>query len=183
MNLTKRKEKIAKQFSEPDSLFFLLEVEHLFPEGREVVSFLEKEDKERVREFESIASRYVPLVGREIPNCCDCGGTIEQCEDYLVCDTCYDISTLIENSDLSPNRTSDYDRKPKFLDCISRYQARQDVVIDKKPYEKYLLRHYTDLSKVTKKQIVLMLTTLGVKDQIENLHLIHYELTGVPPKI
>ena len=88
MNLTKRKEKITKQLSKSDSLFFLLEVEHLFPEGREVVSFLGKEDEKRVREFESIASRYVPLVGREIPNCCDCGGTIKQGDDYFVCDTC-----------------------------------------------------------------------------------------------
>ena len=55
-------------------------------------------------------------------------------------------------------------------------------MIDKKPYEKYLLKHYTDLSKVTKKQIFLMLTTIGMKDQIENFCLIHYELAGVPPK-
>ena len=60
-------------------------------------------------------------------------------------------------------------------------QARQDVVIDKRPYEKYLSRYYGDFSKVTKKQIFSMLTNLGKEDQVENIHLIHYEITGVPP--
>ena len=185
--LTKRKESIVKQLSKSDSLFFLLEVEHLFPEKREVVSLLGKEDQERVRAFNAIASRYYPatrdlsrgLRGRSPP--CDCGGTIEQNNDYYVCDTCCKISTIIENSDRSPNRTSNYDRKTKFRECISRYQARQDVLIDKRPYEKYLLRHYGDLSKVTKKQIFHMLINLGKEDQVKHIHLIHYEITGVPP--
>ena len=124
--LTKRKESIVKQLSKSDSLFFQLEVEHLFSEEKEVVSFFEKEDEKRVSEL-------------------------------------------------------NYDRKPKFLDCILRYQAREDVVIDKQPYEKYLSRHYGDLTKVTKKQLFLMLTRLGREDQVENLHLIHHEVTGVPP--
>ena len=153
--LTKRKERIAKQLSNSDSLFFLLEVEPLFLEEREVVAFLEKEDEERGRKFESTASRSVPLVGRKLPNCCDCGGTIE--------------------------RDNDYDRKPKFRDCMSRYQARQNVVIDKRPYEQYLSRHYGDLTKVTKMQVFLMLTRLGREDQVENLYLIDHEVMGVPP--
>ena len=176
--LTKRKERIAKQLSGSDSLFFRLEVEHLFPEEREVVSFLGKEDRERVRTFESIASRYYPLVGRKLPKGCDCGGTIEQNNDYCVCDTCCKVSIAIENSSRLPNRVSNYDRKPKFRECISRYQARQYVVIDKRPYEKYLSK---DLSKVTKKQIFQMLTNLGKENQVKHIHLIHYEITGVPP--
>ena len=187
-----------KQLSKSDSLFFLLEVEHLFPEEKEVVCFFgtqSNEDQERVREFEAIASRYYPskrlrpndggLRGggtsfwRSLP--CDCGGTIEQNNDYYVCDTCFKTSTIIENSDRSPNRTSNYDRKAKFRECISRYQARQDVLIDKRPYEKYLLRHYGDLSKVTKKQIFHMLINLGKENQVKHIHLIHYEITGVPP--
>ena len=190
--LTKRKESIMKQLSKSDSLFFLLEVEHLFPEEKEVVCFFgtqSNEDQERVREFEAIASRYYTskglrhlgwgLRGRSLP--CDCGGAIEQNNDYYVCDTCCKISTIIENSDRSPNRTSNYDRKAKFRECISRYQARQDVLIDKRPYEKYLLRHYGDLSKVTKKQIFHMLVDLGKENQVKHIHLIHYEITGVPP--
>ena len=207
--LTKRKESVMKQLSKSDSLFFLLEVEHLFPEQKEVVCFFgtpSNEDQERVREFEAIASRYYPSKGlhplgtpatrnlspndgglkgggasfwRSLP--CDCGGTIEQNNDYYVCDTCCKISTIIENSDRSPNRTSNYDRKAKFRECISRYQARQDVLIDKRPYEKYLLRHYGDLSKVTKKQIFHMLINLSKENQVKHIHLIHYEITGVPP--
>ena len=209
--LTKRKERIFKYLdtkSEVNPLFFLLEVEHLFPEEREVVSFLGKgseapsEDQERVRAFEAIASRYYPRKGSTLTNPprglrplhphegdrkgrsplrCDCGGTIEQNNDYCVCDTCCKVSTVIENSSRLPNRTSNYDRKPKFRECMSRYQARQDVVIDKRPYEKYLSRHYGDLSKVTKKQIFRMLINLGKEDQVKHIHLIHYEITGVPP--
>ena len=198
--LTKRKESIVKQLSKSDSLFFLLEVEHLFPEGKEVAYFFgtpSNEDQERVRAFNTIASRYYPskelhplgtpatrdlsrgLRGRSPP--CDCGGTIEQNNGYYVCDTCCKISTITENSDCSPNRTSNYDRKAKFREYISRYQARQDVLIDKRPYEKYLLRHYGDLSKVTKKQIFHMLINLGKENQVKHIHLIHYEITGVPP--
>ena len=201
--LTKRKESIVKQLSKSDSLFFLLEVEHLFPEEKEVVYFFKKEDQERVRAFDAIASRYYPTKGlhpletppkdpKSLTFCvaggsrglhplgCDCGGTIEQNNDYYVCDTCCKISTIIENSDRSPNRTSNYDRKTKFRECISRYQARQDVLIDKRPYEKYLLRHYGDLLKVTKKQIFHMLINLGKENQVKHIHLIHYEITGVP---
>ena len=185
--LTKRKESIVKQLSKSDSLFFLLEVEHLFPEEKEVVYFFEKEGGERVRAFDAIASRYYPatrglsrgLRGRSPP--CDCGGTIEQNKDYYVCDTCCKISTIIENSDSSPNRTSNYDRKTNVREYISRYQARQDVLIDKRPYEKYLLRHYGDLSKVTKKQIFHVLINLGKENQVKHIQLIHYEITGVPP--
>ena len=196
-----------KQLSKSDSLFFLLEVEHLFPEEKEVVCFFgtqSNEDKERVREFEAIASRYYPSKGLRLlgtppkdtkslifyvaggsrginPLGCDCGGNFEHNNDYYVCDTCCKISTIIGNSDRSPNRTSNYDRKAKFRECISRYQARQDVLIDKRPYEKYLLRHYGDLSKVTKKQIFYMLVNLGKENQVKHIHLIHYEITGVPP--
>ena len=188
--LMKRKESIIKQLSKSDSLFFLLEVEHLFPEEKEVVCFFgtpSNEDQERVRAFNTIASRYYPtthdlsrgLRGQRPP--CDCGGTIEQNNDYYVCDTCCKTSTIIENSDRSPNRTSNYDRRAKFRECISRYQARQDVLIDKRPYERYLLRHYGDLSKVTKKQIFQMLINLGKENQVKHIHLIHYEITGVPP--
>ena len=209
--LTKRKERIFKYLdtkyrqnkSEVNPLFFLLEVEHLFPEEREVVSFLGKEDQERVREFEAIAERFVGFTSSPLngpmdnlkaskssvggglrglhPLRCDCGGTIEQGNDYCVCDTCCKVSTVIEDSSRLPNSASTYDRKPKFRECISRYQARQDVVIDKRPYEKYLSRHYGDLSKVTKKQIFHMLINLGKEDQIKHIHLIHYEITGVPP--
>ena len=188
--LTKRKESIMKQLSKSDSLFFLLEVEHLFPEEKEVVCFFgtqSNEDKERVREFEAITSRYYPATrngwgSRGInPLGCDCGGNFEHNNDYYVCDTCCKISTIIGNSDRSLNRTSNYDRKAKFRECISRYQARQDVLIDKRPYEKYLLRHYGDLSKVTKKQIFYMLVNLSKENQVKHIHLIHYEITGVPP--
>ena len=187
--LTKRKERIFKYLdtkyrqnkSEVNPLFFLLEVEQLFPEEREVVSFLGKEDQERVRAFESIASRYYPLVSRNLPKGCDCGGTIEQNNDYCVCDMCCKVSTVIEDSSRLPNSVSNYDRKPKFRECISRYQARQDVVIDKRPYEKYLSNRYGDLSRVTKKQIFQMLTNLSLEDQVKHIHLIHYEITGVPP--
>ena len=195
-----------KQLSKSDSLFFLLEVEHLFQGDKEVVCFLgtpSNEYEERVREFEAIASRYYtskglrPLGTPATRNdgglkgggasfwrrlTCDCGGgNVEQNNDYYVCDTCFKTSTIIENSDRSPNRTSNYDRKAKFRECISRYQARQDVLIDKRPYEKYLLRHYGDLSKVTKKQIFHMLISLGKENQSKHIHLIHYEITGVPP--
>ena len=60
------------------------------------------------------------------------------------------VATAIENFNLLPDRVTNYERKPKFRECMSRYQARQDVVIDKRPYEKYLSRYYGDFSKVTK---------------------------------
>ena len=167
-------------------LFFLLEVESLFPETREVVSFLGEDDQERIRAFGAIASGYYPLLGRKLPNCYDCGGTIEQSKDYCVCDTCCAISTVIESTGRLPIRVN-YNRKSKFRECLSKYQARQDVVIDKGLYEQLrsnLSRYYGvhDFSKVTKKQILSILSKLGKKKQVENIHLIHYEITGVAPK-
>lgn len=88
-----------------------------------------------------------------------------------------------------------YDRKIHFRDCINQYQGKQNSTIDDQVYkdlENQLENNYiligdkhTDrkirFSKVTKEQILMLLKDLEYTKHYENVHLIHYMLTGVKP--
>lgn len=86
-----------------------------------------------------------------------------------------------------------YDRKVHFRDCINQYQGKQNSTIDKKVYkdleEQFRLHHllkmdetgYKRFSNIKKEHIMLFLKELGYIKHYENIHLIHYVLTGIKP--
>lgn len=86
-----------------------------------------------------------------------------------------------------------YDRKVHFRDCINQYQGKQNSTVAKKIYtdlsDQFRLHHLLDedavgkaqFRNITKKHILLFLKELGYSKHYENVHLIHYNLTGIKP--
>ena len=89
-----------------------------------------------------------------------------------------------------------YDRKVHFRDCINQYQGKQNSTVPQEVYdnlEKEFIRHHLmpenheilpreEMFKNIKKEHILMfLRELEYTKHYENLHLIHYNFTGIKP--
>ena len=85
-----------------------------------------------------------------------------------------------------------YDRKIHFRDCINQYQGKQNSTIEPKIYKdlekQFKLHHLLNendekqkFKNITKEHILLFLKDLGYSKHYENVHLIHYTLTGIKP--
>lgn len=88
-----------------------------------------------------------------------------------------------------------YDPKIHFRDCIKQYQGKQNCTIPKKVYddlEEQFERHYLlegdestpkeiRFAKITKNHIMMFLKELNFPKHYENVHLIHYNFTGIKP--
>ena len=87
-----------------------------------------------------------------------------------------------------------YDRKIHFRDCIKQYQGKQNCNISTKIYTDLftqfknhhliLINEINDkdkLKNITKNHILVFLKELSYSNQYENVHLIHYNLTGIKP--
>jgi|UniRef100_A0A6C0H4J5 hypothetical protein len=119
-----------------------------------------------------------------------------------ICTKCYARQTVMKHNssytdidrvNISSKYT--YDRKVHFRDCINQYQGKQNSTIHQKIYDDlemqfkrhHLLRGGIDASKevkfadVTKNHILIFLKELGYSKHYENVHLIHYNFTGIKP--
>ena len=89
-----------------------------------------------------------------------------------------------------------YDRKVHFRDCINQYQGKQNSTVPQEVYdalETEFARHHLlpdncenmpreeKFCKITKEHILMFLRELEYTKHYENLHLIHYNLTGIKP--
>jgi hypothetical protein len=83
-----------------------------------------------------------------------------------------------------------YDRKVHFRDCMNQYQGKQNSTVAPIVYtnlEKELAAHHLLLpqekkfNNVTKEHISMFLKELGYTKHYENVHLIHYNMTGKKP--
>lgn len=89
-----------------------------------------------------------------------------------------------------------YDRKIHFRDCIKQYQGKQNSTIPDKIYtelEEEFRRHHLlcnennsnikqeKFKNITKNHVLIFLKELNYSKHYENVHLIHYNLTGIKP--
>ena len=84
-----------------------------------------------------------------------------------------------------------YDRKVHFRDCVKQYQGKQNCTIPSAIYtdleKQFSLHHLLNGDKdnpsrfnnITKNHILMFLKELGYSNHYENVHLIHYTLTGI----
>ena len=86
-----------------------------------------------------------------------------------------------------------YDRKVHFRDCVKQYQGKQNCTIPAVVYtdlEEQFQRHHllkgpkegpsdVRFENITKNHILMFLKELGYSNHYENVHLIHYTLTGI----
>ena len=130
--------------------------------------------------------------------------------DIYLCTVCYAHQATIKyNSSFNDidriNISSKYmyDRKIHFRDCIKQYQGKQNSTIHDKVYkdlEDEMFRHHILIDvkdkkidvtsdeykklrfkNVTKNHILMFLKDIGYSSHYENVHLIHYVLTGFKP--
>jgi ribosomal protein S24E len=123
-------------------------------------------------------------------------------DNTYVCQECFSQQEIIKHTpswnDIDRVNISQkymYDRKVHFRDCIHQYQGKQNSTIPQKIYDDlenefenhYLLVGNKDtvkgdrFVKITKDLIRLFLGELGYNKHYENVHLIHYNFTGIKP--
>ena len=163
-----------------------------------------------VSNYLEIAGKYVDIEFEYVTpperiSCSNCGNKKEF--DIVdgttyVCVKCYATQIIIKyNSSYNDidrvNISSKYMYDPKihFRDCIKQYQGKQNCTIPKKVYtelEDEFFKHHLlvgdkntpqkeRFNNVTKNHIMMFLKELGYSKHYENVHLIHYNITGKKP--
>lgn len=167
--------------------------------------------EEIIKRYIEIASLYMDIdVDCDKPKsivCKNCGNKKEfEIIEYntYICMKCFAQQTIMKHISSSYNDIDRvnisskymYDRKVHFRDCIKQYQGKQNSTIQSKVYDKlqeqFALHHLLVgdasntpkeilFSKITKNHILLFLKELGYSTHYENVHLIHYNFTGIKP--
>ena len=134
------------------------------------------------------------------PHCLQCKD-FEILDDMYICAVCSSKLQILNASGAFNDHTRpsggvkyEYDRKIHFKDTINQYCARQNCVIPEDVYTKleeqvrmYHLIIDSGISRedryanVTKEHIHKFLKELDLTKQNDNVHLIHYKLTGQKP--
>ena len=169
-----------------------------------------KQKKEIMKKFIEVAIKYVDIELQQLgPNssivCSNCNNKkdFDIIDNVLyVCTKCYARQPILKHNssynDIDRVNISSkymYDPKIHFRDCIKQYQGKQNCSISPEVYEKleeqfklhYLLEGDENTSRkerfknVTKNQIIIFLKELDHPKHYENVHLIHYNLTGIKP--
>jgi hypothetical protein len=169
-----------------------------------------KQKKELVKKFIEVAIKYVDIELHQLdPNpsivCSNCNNKkdFDIIDNVLyVCTRCYARQPILKHNssynDIDRVNISSkymYDPKIHFRDCIKQYQGKQNCSISPEVYEKleeqfklhYLLEGDENTPRkerfknITKNQIIIFLKELDQPKHYENVHLIHYTLTGIKP--
>ena len=163
-----------------------------------------------VKQFLDIAQNYINInidIGvtdnTEVITCTNC----ENKKDFdiietniYICLKCYSQQIIMKHvssyNDIDRINISSkymYDRKVHFRDCIKQYQGKQNSTIPDKIYnniEQQFAKHHLlaeshlkeeKFKNITKNHILLFLKELGYSNHYENVHLIHYNFTGIKP--
>jgi hypothetical protein len=105
------------------------------------------------------------------------------------------VSSYKDNDRINITSKYLYDRKIHFRDCINQYQGKQNSTIPQKVYDdlerQFELHHLLvgdktsskeiRFSKIEKEHISIFLKELEYTKHYENVHLIHYNMTGKKP--
>ena len=170
----------------------------------------DKEKENIVNNYFNIASKYIDIeLEQENPitniSCSNCNNKkdfdIIDINTYL-CTKCYAIQMVMRHNssynDIDRVNISSkymYDPKIHFRDCIKQYQGKQNCSIPDKLYEELIkqfeLHHLLYGNKntpkkirfkdITKKHVLIFLKDLNYPKHYENVHLIHYVLSGKKP--
>lgn len=169
----------------------------------------DKEKSEIIEGYIEAASKYVDIEFEKTksqkvtcPNCLNKKEFDVIDGNTYICTKCYARQTVMKHNssytdidrvNISSKYT--YDRKVHFRDCINQYQGKQNSTIQQKIYDDleiqfdrhHLLKGGKDTCKeikfkdVTKNHVLIFLKELGYSKHYENVHLIHYNFTGIKP--
>jgi len=166
-----------------------------------------KKKQKLINEYMEIASKHKKIEKNESLKAvvCNCGNKKDfdiMDNNTYICNMCYTQQTIIRHTssytDITRVNISTkymYDRKVHFRDCINQYHGKQNSTIPQKVYdeleEQFELHHILKGDKdspkeerfvdLTKNHILMFLKELKYSNHYENVHLIHYNFTGVKP--
>lgn len=169
----------------------------------------DRQKRKIVEQYLEIASKYISIeVDKNCkshriicPNCSNKKDFDIIDSNTYICTNCYARQTvMIHNSsynDIDRVNISTkymYDPKIHFRDCIKQYQGKQNCTIPQKVYddlEEQFERHHLLIEgnhknkqkfvNITKNHIMIFLKELDYPKHYENVHLIHYNFTGIKP--
>ena len=171
---------------------------------------MNKEKKNIIEKYIKIASKYININNivtsskNNLVICNNCSNKKSfevMNKNIYICKKCYSEQRVIRHNssynDIDRVNISSkymYDRKIHFRDCIKQYQGKQNCNIPQIIYDKleeqFILHHlcennyntrYEKFKNITKKHILIFLKDLGYSNHYENVHLIHYNFTGIKP--
>lgn len=161
-----------------------------------------------VEQYLKNASKYVDIEIKVKPRniyCTNCSNKKDfEIIDFntYICTNCYAKQVVMKHNssynDIDRVNISSkymYDPKIHFRDCIKQYQGKQNCTIPPNVYkdleEQFFLHHLLNGNKntpkeirfknITKKHIMIFLKELKYSGHYENVHLIHYNFTGIKP--
>lgn len=169
-----------------------------------------KSKKKLINQFLEVVSKYFDIdVVREnksqkisCPNCLNKKEFDVIDNNTYICTNCYSRQTVMRHNssynDIDRVNISSkymYDPKIHFRDCIKQYQGKQNCTIPQKVYddlEEQFERHHLlqgnsktarniRFANITKNHIWIFLKELDYPKHYENVHLIHYNFTGIKP--
>jgi len=164
-------------------------------------------EKERLKKrYLNIIKKYKDIVinnNEDNYKCENCGNSknFDILENNIyICKNCFSqkrmikyISSYTDIERVNISVKYMYDRKIHFRDCINQYQGKQNSTIEKEVYKnleiQFRLHHllldnkigFEKFRNITKQHILIFLKDLGYSKHYENVHLIHYTLTGIKP--
>lgn len=170
-----------------------------------------KNKKKLIEQFLEVISKYMNIdIEKETksqkiscPNCSNKKDFDIIDNNTYICTNCYSNQTVLRhNSSYNDidrvNILSKYMYDPKihFRDCIKQYQGKQNCTIPDKVYndlEEQFERHHLlkgdrntprhiRFANITKNHICMFLKELDYPKHYENVHLIHYNFTGIKPE-
>lgn len=169
-----------------------------------------KEKGQIIDDFLEAASKYVDIALEKrtktqkikCPNCNNRKEFDVIDGNTYICIKCYARQIVIKHNSsyndidrVNIQNKYQYDRKVHFRDCINQYQGKQNSTIPQKVYDDleiqfcrhHLLHGDKNTNKeirfkdITKNHILIFLKELDYSKHYENVHLIHYNLTGIKP--
>tara|TARA_Y100000389_G_scaffold34841_1_gene29631 strand:+ start:3556 stop:4635 length:1080 start_codon:yes stop_codon:yes gene_type:complete len=167
-----------------------------------------KTKKTIVRKYLDIARKYTTIDKTQSTNtdnivCPECKNkrdfdVIDK--NTYICMVCFTQQTVIRHNSsytdidrVNISMKYMYDRKIHFRDCIKQYQGKQNCTINPMVYkdlEEQFDRHHllvkndstvNRFQNITKNHVLMFLKELGYANHYENVHLIHYTITGIKP--
>ena len=170
-----------------------------------------RQKRSLIHRYLEIAQKYIDIdrLSSETNNrkikCRNCGNKKDfeiEHDNVYICTECFTTQRVVKHNSsyndvdrVNISNKYTYDPKIHFRDCIKQYQGKQNCTIPAKVYndleEQFALHHLLvgdrDTPKeirfqhITKNHIMMFLKELNYPKHYENVHLIHYNITGVKP--
>ena len=158
-----------------------------------VVNDKPKTDKNKIELFEKYCQitegiRVTPDDGsKRIRICLECNieKILNIAESSYICQECGDMETIILDEDVQIKDYSPYKRLNRFREWLNAFQAKQSPEIEEHVYrdiiEELNRKRITDLSKLDRIKMRLILKKLKYNNLYEHIHYIINKLSGLPP--